>query len=65
MKSSVSIYTIKYSEENHNKKSLEGRFQRKLQTAVSGTEYTVTTETGKTIHRSLLWTQLYFRKKEK
>ena len=35
------------SKKNHNKKSLEGRFQRKLQTAISGTEHTVTTDTGK------------------
>ena len=49
-KSSVSKHSYKLFEKNHNKKSLEGRFQRQLQTAVSGTEHTVTTETGKTIH---------------
>ena len=34
-KTSVSEYSFKFFEKNHNKKSLEGRFQRKIQTAVS------------------------------
>ena len=42
------------SKKNHIKKSLEGRFQRKLQTAVSCTEHTVTTDTGKIIHRKFI-----------
>ena len=50
-KKSVSEYPFKFGEKNDNRKSLEGRFQKKIQTAVSGTEHTVTTESGKLIHR--------------
>ena len=46
-KCSVSKYPFKFFENNHNTKSLDGKFQRKLQTAKSRTEHTVTTETGK------------------
>ena len=46
-KSSVSEYLFQFFEKNNNKKSLKGRFQKELQTAVSGTEHTVTTKTGK------------------
>ena len=52
---SVGKYPFQFFEKNHNKKSLEGRFQRKLQTAVSGTEHTVTTDTGKVIHRKFFF----------
>ena len=37
-KISVSEYPFKFFETNHNRKSLEGRFQKKLQTAISGFE---------------------------
>ena len=43
-KSSVS-YPFKFVEKNHNKKSLAGRFQKKIQTAIDGTENTVKTDT--------------------
>ena len=46
-KNSVSNYPFKFFEKNHNKKSLEGRFQKHLQTAVKSREHTVTTDTGK------------------
>ena len=36
---------------NYNKKSLEGKFQNKIQAAVSGTESTVKTDAGKIINR--------------
>ena len=52
-KSSVS-YPFKFREKNHNKKSLEGKFQKKIQTAISGTENTVKTDTGKTISRKFI-----------
>ena len=52
-KSSVS-YLFKFVEKNHNKKSLEGRFQKKIQTAIDGTENTVKTDTGKIIHRKFI-----------
>ena len=48
-KSSVS-YPFKFVEKNHNKKSLEGRFQNKTQTAIDGTENSIKTNTGKIIH---------------
>ena len=45
-KISDSEYPFKFVEKKHNRKSLEGRFQKKIQTAVSGTDHTVTTESG-------------------
>ena len=45
-KSSVR-YPFQFVEKNHNKKSLGGRFQKKIQTAIDGTENTVRTDTGK------------------
>ena len=47
-------YPFKFFEKRHNRKSLEGRFQPKIQTAISGTENTVKTDTGKIIHRKFL-----------
>ena len=41
------------------RKSLEGRFQSKIQTAVSGTENTVKTDTGKIIHRKFISDPLF------
>ena len=43
-------YLFKFVEKNYNKKSLEGRFQNKIQTAVSGTESTIKTDTGNIIN---------------
>ena len=60
-KSSVCIHPFKFFEKYHNKKSLEGR---KLQTAISGTEHTVTTETGKTKHRNFISDPIIFQKKK-
>ena len=45
-KNSVS-YPFQFVEKNDNKKSLEGKFQNKIQTAISGTENTVKTDIGK------------------
>ena len=47
-------YPFKSFEKRHNRKSLEGRFQTKIQTAISGTENTVKTDTGKIIHRKFI-----------
>ena len=44
-------YPFPFVEKNYNKKSLEGRFQNKIQTAISGTENTVKTDTGKVINQ--------------
>ena len=52
-------YPFKFLEKRHNRKSLEGRFQSKIQTAVSGTENTVKTDTGKIIHRKFISDPLF------
>ena len=49
---------------NHNKNSLEGRFQRKIQTAIDGTENTVKTETGKIIHQKFISGPLFQTEKK-
>ena len=51
-KNSVS-YPFIFRDKNHNKKSLEGKFQ-KIQTAISGTETTVKTDTGKIFSRKFI-----------
>ena len=53
-KKNLVSYPFKFVEKNHNKKSLEGRFQNKIQTAFDGTENTVKSNTGKTIHRKFI-----------
>ena len=52
-KSSVR-YPFQFVEKNHNKKSLEGRFQKKIQTAINGTKNTVKTGTGKIIYQKFI-----------
>ena len=52
-KKSVS-YPFQFVEKNHNKKSLEGKFQNKIQTAISGTGNTVKTDTGKILSRKFI-----------
>ena len=42
------------SKKNFNNKSLEGRFHNKIQTAKSGIESTVKTDTGKTNNRNFI-----------
>ena len=64
-KNSVGNYPFQFFEKNHNKKSLEGRFQKHLQTAVKGTEHTVTTDTGKIIHRKFISDPIIFQKERK
>ena len=65
-KNSVSEYPFEFVEKNHNRKSLEGRLQKKIQTAVSGTDHTVTTESGKLIHRKHISGPIVFQtEKEK
>ena len=62
-KSSVR-YPFQFVEKNHNKKSLEGRFQKKIQTAIDGTENTVKTDTGKIIHRKFISGPLFQTEKK-
>ena len=64
-KNSVSNYLFRFFEKNHNKKSLEGRFQKHQQTAVKGTEHTVTTDIGKTMHRKFISDPIIFQKEKK
>ena len=64
-KNSVSEYPFKFVEKNHKRKSLEGRFQKKIQTAVSGTDLTVTTESGKLIHRKHISGSIVFQTEKK
>ena len=40
-------YSFKVVEKRHNRKSLKGRFQPKIQTAINGTKSTLKTDTGK------------------
>ena len=48
-----------FVEKNHNKKSLEGKFQKKIQTAISGTESTIKTDSGKIINRKFISEPLF------
>ena len=64
-KISVSKYPFIFVEENHNRKSLEGKFQKKIQIAISGTEHTVTTESGKLIHRKHISGPIVFQTEKK
>ena len=52
-KKNLVSYPFKFVEENHNKKSIEGRFQNKIQTAIEGTGNTVKTDTGKDYSENL------------
>ena len=62
-KTSVS-YPFTFVEKNHNKKSLERKFQNKIQTAIDGTENTVKTNTGKVIHRNFISGPLFQTEKK-
>ena len=64
-KNSVSEYPFKFVEKNHNRKSLEGRFQKKIQTAVIGNDHIVTTENGKLIHRKYISGPIVFQTEKK
>ena len=57
-------YPFSFVEKNYNKKSLEGRFQNKIQTSISGTESTVKTDTGKIINRKFISGPLFQTKKK-
>ena len=64
-KNSVSKYAFKFVEKNYNRKASEGKFQKKIQTTVSGTEHTVTTESGKVIHRKHIPGPIVFQTEKK
>ena len=54
-------YTFKFYEKNYKKNSLDSRLKNKIQTAVSGTKQTVTTDKNKLIHRKLISNPLHFQ----
>ena len=62
---SVSInkfeYLFKFYEKNHKKRSLDKKFENKIQTAVSGTDHTITTSKNKIINRKLISNPLPFQ----
>ena len=64
-KNSVSEFPFKFEEKNYNRKSLEGKFQAKIQTAINGTEHTITTDCGKVIHRKQISAPLVFQTEKK
>ena len=63
--SSVSMnkfgYPFKTYEKTTKKGSLESKFKHKIQTAVSGTEHTITTDINKIVHRKLISNSLPFQ----
>ena len=59
-KNNLFRYPIYFVEKNYNKKSLEGKFQNKIRTAVSGTESNVKTDTEKILKRSFI-SSLFFQ----
>ena len=52
-------YFFYFVEKNYNKKSVEEKFQIKIQTTVSGTRSTVKTDTGKIINRKFISGSLF------
>ena len=54
-------YLFKFYEKNYKKDSLDSKFKNKIQTAVSGTKHTVTTDKNKMIHRKLISNPLPFQ----
>ena len=64
-KNSLGEFPFKFVEKNYNRKSLEGKFQTKIQTAISGTEHTITTDCGRVIHRKHISGPLVFQTEKK
>ena len=64
-KKKIRLDTLSHSlKKNYNKKSLEGRFQNKIQTTISGTENTVKRDTGNVITRKLISGPLFQTEKK-
>ena len=57
-------YPFKFYEKNYKKGSMESKFKNRIQTAVSGTRHTVTTDKNKVIHRKLISNPLPFQQKQ-
>ena len=54
-------YLLKLYEKEFKKRSSKSKFKNRTQTAVSGTEHTVTTSKNKIIHRKLDSNPLFFQ----
>ena len=54
-------YLFKFYHKNYKKRSLDSKFKNKMQTAISGTDHTVTTSKNKIIHRKLISNPLPFQ----
>ena len=54
-------YPFKLYEKNHKSNSLDSKFKSKIQTVISGTEHTITTDKNKVIHRKLISNPLPFQ----
>ena len=54
-------YFFKFYEKKYKKGSMGSKFKNKMQTAVSGTKHTVTTDKNKTVHRKLISNPLPFQ----
>ena len=47
-------YPFQFLEKNHSKGKFDSKYQQKVQTAISGTNHTVTTQDNRIIHRKLI-----------
>ena len=54
-------YPFTFYEKAHTKSSLGSKFENKLQTAISGTKHTITTDKNKTIHRKVISNPIPFQ----
>ena len=58
---STNNYPFSFYKKTHKKNSLGSKFSNKIQTAISGTKHTVTTDKNKIIHRKLMSNPLPFQ----
>ena len=58
---STNKYPFSFYEKNYKTNSLRSKFSNKLQTDISGTKHTVTTDKNKVIHRKLISNPLPFQ----
>ena len=58
-------YPFSFVEKNYDKKSLEGKFQNTIQTAISGIKSTVKTDTGKFINQKFFSRPVVFQTERK
>ena len=58
---STNNYPFSFDEKTYKKNSLGSKFSNKIQTAISGTIHTVTTEKNKILHKKLISNPLPFQ----